>query len=140
MKLREIYDEADRSYVRTWQAVLFGFGVGVLGFFFGSLMEYSTHHPSGNHPPEHHAPGAVLKNELDIVCIEWLDAKGDMGWMTVEDYDPMAPMVTCGHLVQENESFFILALDRAMDEGDPITYNQIGSVPRGMITRTRRLK
>jgi len=78
--------------------------------------------------------------KLDVVCVEWLDAKGETGWMTVEDYDPIATMITCGHLVQDNERFIILALDRAMDEDDPVTYNQIGSVPKGMVQRTWKLQ
>jgi hypothetical protein len=106
----------------------------IIGILFGAMAEHHAVHAS----PQARVNSIILKSEYNVTCVEWLDAKGELGWMTAEDYDPIARMISCGHLVSEDENFVVLAVDRSL-EATPY-YNNVGSIPRGMVQRQWRMK
>ena len=65
-----------------------------------------------------------------VTCILWMDAKGDVGWMDANEFDPNAPIISCGQLVKEDDHFIMLAMDRSPSDE---TINQVGSIPKAWI-------
>lgn len=65
-----------------------------------------------------------------VTCILWLDASGDVGWQDPSEYEPSAPILSCGQLVEDAGDYVVLAMDRDLT-GDLV--NQVGSIPKGMV-------
>jgi len=67
--------------------------------------------------------------EVIVTCIVWVDAKGELGWMTPEEYDAEdALILSCGILVKEDKRMLTMALDT-----DGTMGNGWGSIPQSSI-------
>jgi len=67
--------------------------------------------------------------EVIVTCVLWVDAKGELGWLTPDEYDAEdALILSCGILVKEDGRMLTLALDTDGTRG-----NGWGSIPQSSI-------